>query len=389
MSGEKKYREEIDLVDYTKILWEQRKIILINVVTVTLLSLVISLIMPKTYTSSTVLMPPSSESGSDIFGALKYLPFGGILPKTKDETSSMIAILKSRTLLESVIRRFDLIKFYNTINMEYALESLASDLEIEVEKEGTIRISVDVDTDWFHPESDEKNAQTLSAEMAKYIVTQLDIINKSLQIEQASFHRIFIEERYAETINALSNAEDSLKAFQEEYNMIALPEQTLAAIESASSIKGQIVANEVKLGVLKATLNSSHPDIENIKKENIELNKKMDELEHGLDPENISKRNIFPAFVDVPDLGVRLIRLQREVEMQNTLFIFLTQQYEEAKIEESKDTPTIQILDDASIPERKSSPRRMLIVVISFSISLIITILYIFYNEDMKNKEMK
>ena len=389
MSGEKKYKEEIDLVDYTKILWEQRKIILINVVTVTLLSLVISLIMPKTYTSSTVLMPPSSESGSDIFGALNYLPFGGILPKTKDETSSMIAILKSRTLLESVIRRFDLIKFYNTINMEYALESLASDLEIEVEKEGTIRISVDVDTDWFHPESDEKKAQTLSAEMAKYIVTQLDIINKSLQIEQASFHRIFIEERYAETINALSNAEDSLKAFQEEYNMIALPEQTLAAIESASSIKGQIVANEVKLGVLKATLNSSHPDIENIKKENIELNKKMDELEHGLDPENISKRNIFPAFVDVPDLGVRLIRLQREVEMQNTLFIFLTQQYEEAKIEESKDTPTIQILDDASIPERKSSPRRMLIVVISFSISLIITILYIFYNEDMKNKEMK
>jgi len=389
MSGEKKYREEIDLVDYTKILWEQRKIILINVVTVTLLSLVISLIMPKTYTSSTVLMPPSSESGSDIFGALNYLPFGGLLPKTKDETSSMIAILKSRTLLESVIRRFDLIKFYNTINMEYALESLASDLEIEVEKEGTIRISVDVDTDWFHPESDEKKAQTLSAEMAKYIVTQLDIINKSLQIEQASFHRIFIEERYAETINALSNAEDSLKAFQEEYNMIALPEQTLAAIEYASSIKGQIVANEVKLGVLKATLNSSHPDIENIKKENIELNKIMDELEHGLDPENISKRNIFPAFVDVPDLGVRLIRLQREVEMQNTLFIFLTQQYEEAKIEESKDTPTIQILDDASIPERKSSPRRMLIVVISFSISLIITILYIFYNEDMKNKEMK
>ena len=389
MSGEKKYREEIDLVDYTKILWEQRKIILINVVTVTLLSLVISLIMPKTYTSSTVLMPPSSESGSDIFGALNYLPFGGLLPKTKDETSSMIAILKSRTLLESVIRRFDLIKFYNTINMEYALESLVSDLEIEVEKEGTIRISVDVDTDWFHPESDEKKAQTLSAEMAKYIVTQLDIINKSLQIEQASFHRIFIEERYAETINALSNAEDSLKAFQEEYNMIALPEQTLAAIESASSIKGQIVANEVKLGVLKATLNSSHPDIENIKKENIELNKIMDELEHGLDPENISKRNIFPAFVDVPDLGVRLIRLQREVEMQNTLFIFLTQQYEEAKIEESKDTPTIQILDDASIPERKSSPRRMLIVVISFSISLIITILYIFYNEDMKNKEMK
>ena len=159
--------------------------------------------------------------------------------------------------------------------------------------------------------------------------------------------------------------------------MIALNEQTSAAIDAVASIKAQMLSNEVKLGVMLGAINPNHPDIENIKLENVELNKKMNELEYGGEFMGLEKSNLFPVLSDVPELGVELIRLKREVEIQNTLFVFLTQQYEEAKIKESKNTPTVQILDYPMIPELKSAPKRMIIVLICLMLSFFINVLVI------------
>tara|TARA_B100001093_G_scaffold433889_1_gene431074 strand:- start:243 stop:746 length:504 start_codon:yes stop_codon:yes gene_type:complete len=159
--------------------------------------------------------------------------------------------------------------------------------------------------------------------------------------------------------------------------MVALNEQTSAAIEAAASIKAQMLSNEVKLGVMLGALNKKHPDIENIRIENYELSKKMDELEYGVEVIGFDKSNLFPILSEIPELGVELIRLKREVEIQNTLFVFLTQQYEEAKIKEAKDTPTVQILDYPKIPNLKSGPKRMIIVLICLFVSFFVNILFI------------
>ena len=49
----------------------------------------------------------------------------------------------------------------------------------------------------------------------------------------------------------------------------------------------------------------------------------MNELEHGRDLIGLEKSNLFPVLSEIPELGVELIRLKREVEIQNTLFVFL------------------------------------------------------------------
>ena len=95
----------------------------------------------------------------------------------------------------------------------------------------------------------------------------------------------------------------------------------------------------------------------------------MNELEYGGTVIGLEKSNLFPVLAEIPELGVELIRLKREVEIQNTLFVFLTQQYEEAKIKESKDTPTVQILDYPKIPNLKSGPKRVITVLICLFIS--------------------
>jgi len=383
---QKIHANETNLMDIIPLLWSVRKSIIKNQLIIIVITIIFVFIIPKTFTSTALLMPPTSETGGigSIMGALSNLPFGGMMSQTNDESLSTIAILKSRTLSEKVIKKFNLIDFYGVPNIDKALMSLSDNTNFEVEDEGTISISVDVDTEWLHSVESEEKAKNQCTDMAIYFVKQLDLINKSLKTEQASFHREFIGERYRQNLVDLKKAEDSLKVFQEKHKMVALPEQTLAAIEAAAALKAQMLSNEVKLGVMLGALNTNHPDIENIKKENSELSKKMNELEYGVNVIGYKKSNLFPVLADVPELGVELVRLKREVEIQNTLFIFLTQQYEEAKIKEAKDTPTVQILDYPQIPQLKSAPKRVLILIFCIIITFFVNVLFILYKSEKR-----
>ena len=377
---------ETNLMDIIPLLWSSRKGIIKNQLIIIVITIIFVFIIPKTFTSTALLMPPTSETGGigSIMGALSNLPFGGMMSQTNDESLSTIAILKSRTLSEKVIKKFNLIDFYGVPNIDKALMSLSDNTNFEVEDEGTISISVNVDTKWLHSVESEEKAKNQCTDMAIYFVKQLDLINKLLKTEQASFHREFIGERYRQNLVDLKKAEDSLKIFQEKHKMVALPEQTLAAIEAAAALKAQMLSNEVKLGVMLGALNTNHPDIENIKKENSELSKKMNELEYGANVIGYKKSNLFPVLADVPELGVELVRLKREVEIQNTLFVFLTQQYEEAKIKEAKDTPTVQILDYPQKPQLKSAPKRVLILIFCIIITFFVNVLFILYKSEKR-----
>ena len=377
--------DDSNLIDLFPILWNNKKNLVKNFFLISIITLLIVFSLPKSYTSSALLMPPTSEtSPGSIMGALSSLPFGGLMSQTNDESLSILAILKSRTLSENVIKKFDLINFYQARNIDQALVALANNTSFNVEEEGTINISVNVKTDWFHPYKSEIKAKQLCTEIAIYFAKQLDKLNKSLKTEQASFHRQFIGNRYSENLVDLRLAEDSLRMFQEENKMIALNEQTSAAIEAAAALKGQMLSNEIKLGVMLGALNNNHPDIYNIKKENSELRKKMNELEYGSGVIDFKKSSLFPVLADVPVLGVELVRLKREVEIQNTLFAFLTQQYEEAKIKEAKDTPTVQILDYPQIPYLKSAPSRGLILIICLLLTTLTNIFIILYRSEFK-----
>ena len=355
--------QEYNLIDYLKVLKRWKNFIFLNVFVITLFAIILSLIIPKTYRASAVLMPPLMQAGMGVFTPLIDSPLGGLFSQDTDETLSMIAILKSRTVLTSVIEEFNLIELYEVENIDIAIQSLKDHVLTDIDDEGTIRVSVDILTKWFHPDSEEEKAKQLCSDIANYFIKQLDIVNKKLQTEQASFQRKFIEIRYNNNIQELKLAEEKLKQFQEINNLISLSEQTNAAIEAASKIKGHILANEVRLEVLKKAYNSGHPDIDQLINEIAALTEQLHRMEYRKETEQTNIKNIFPAFSRMPELETQLRQLMREVEIQNTLLTFLTQQYEEAKINEAKDTPTIQVLDIAVKPNIKYKPFRALIVI--------------------------
>ena len=375
--------EQLTFMEIINILTRWKKTILLNVFYISLLIAVISLILPKTFTASAILMPPSSQSDVSVLNAFSEseLPFGGLISQSEEETMRLIAILKSRTVLETIINHFNLVDFYQSKNIEEALESISDYVSLELEKEGTLSIKVHVSTGWFHYKDDEKEARELSAKIANEFVNQLDIENKRLQTEQAVHQRKFLGERYEENLIDLIEAEENLKKFKEEHNIISVENQTQAAIESAAALKNQILINEVQMGVVSMKLKSNHPDIISMEDELNELKNKLYEIEFGKTETKDSEDNLFPVLSEIPQIDADLMRLSREVDIQNTLFIYLTQQYEDAKIQEARNTPTIQLLDPAIRPIEKSSPKRTLMVLVMALIAFICTSVYALYLE--------
>ena len=378
MKNSPDYLENLTFMDVINILNKCKISIIKNVFYISFITAIFSFILPKTFTAVAVLMPPGSQQDISILNAFSdsELPFGGLISKTEEEAMKLIAILKSRTVMETIIKKYNLIEFYKAENIEEALESLADHVSLEIEEEGTLSIKAHVSTGWLHYDKDELKVRELSAEIANEFVNQLDIVNKRLQTEQAVHQRKFLGERYGENLMDLIKAEEKLKQFKENHNIISIESQTRTAIESAAALKNQILINEVQKGVVSRKLKLNHPEIIGIEDEIRELTVKLHEIEYGRDTSENVRGNLFLVLSEIPQIDADLMRLTREVDIQSTLFIYLTQQYEDAKIQEAKNTPTIQLLDPAVTPIKKSSPKRLLMVFIMALITFVFSSIY-------------
>ena len=107
MSSIVSHEKVMTFYDYLFVIKNRWKFIFYNILLMFSVSVIISLIMPKTFKASTVLMPPKSQSEFGLLGALSGLPMSDLLIKPDDDTMDIIAILKSRTLMEDVIDKFD------------------------------------------------------------------------------------------------------------------------------------------------------------------------------------------------------------------------------------------------------------------------------------------
>ena len=378
MKNSPNYLENLTFMDVINILNKCKISIIKNVFYISFITAIFSFILPKTFTAAAVLMPPGNQQDISILNAFSdsELPFGGLISKTEEEAMKLIAILKSRTVMETIIKKYNLIEFYKAENIEEALESLADHVSLEIEEEGTLSIKAHVSTGWLHYDKDELKVRELSAEIANEFVNQLDIVNKRLQTEQAVHQRKFLGERYGENLMDLIKAEEKLKQFKENHNIISIESQTRTAIESAAALKNQILINEVQKGVVSRKLKLNHPEIIGIEDEIRELTVKLHEIEYGRDTSENVRGNLFLVLSEIPQIDADLMRLTREVDIQSTLFIYLTQQYEDAKIQEAKNTPTIQLLDPAVTPIKKSSPKRLLMVFIMALITFVFSSIY-------------
>lgn len=366
-------------MDYATIVVKWRWFIIRNCFFVGVIAVIVSLLLPKWYQSTAVIMPPTENSslGFNVSALLSKIPLGGLgigLPGMQSEQSQIfMAILKSRTLREKIIKKYDLMGFYESEDIEEALETLDEKLEIEFGDEGQLAIS-------FLDRTPER-----AAEITADFVAGLDSINTALNVQKAREDRLFIEKRFEQNKNDLRLAEEKLKEFQQKHGVVDIPEQTRAAISSAAQLQSEIYATEIELNMKRKHLSPQHVEVRQTRELLMEYRKKLAELKSG--NSHSADDDLFIPFEAVPDVGLDYLRLYREVEIQNTLFELLIQLYEQAKIEEAKDIPSLQILDPPSIPIKKTKPKRTLIVLLCGLLAMFVSLTYAFASESMQKIE--
>jgi len=353
--------EEINLLDYWHVLVKHKKLITKIAGGAFAASIIISLLLPNIYASTTKILPPqqSSSMGSNIRmpSGLGFLA-GGFLD-IHSPADTWMGILESENVRDAIINRFNLRKLYGEGTIEETREKLDKMVAVEISNEEIISITME--------DENPKRA----AQMANAFVEELDRVNKALIMTSGKRTRVFIEKRLGDTKQELAKAEETLKTFQEKNKAMQLDEQAKAIIEAIGEIKARLMAKQVALNTLRSYAASTNPKVEIMKTEVKELKKRLKELEKT-DKGTNSSGGVFISTENMPGLALQYARFYREAKVQQTLYELLTQQYEMARIQEAKDSSTVQILDVAKVPEKKAKPKRILIVLLStFTVAFI------------------
>lgn len=367
--------QEIDLLDYTNTLMKHRWMIIRNVLIVGFAVAFISLFLPKTYTAKTMLLPPDEKQDAGILSALAGSPFTQLGITQFSSTSDLfVQILRSRTVFDDVLQRsynyrgqsMTLLEILDIKSLEKGRLELGKKVTVAATKEGVIQLHVEL------------GDPRLAADVANKFVESLDRVNKEKYTSRAKNSRIYIENQLQLTGTKLKDASNALARFQEQYKAVSLEDQTRTAIEKAGEIKGKIIAKEVELGVALQTMKTDNIYVIQLRKEIEELNKQYNYLQFG-DSLSVKKsEEFYIPFSNVPEVGLELAELIREVKVQETVWELLNQQYYQAKIQEAKDTPTVQVLDEAVPPEFRTKPRRGLLTVVSAFLAFLVSIFWAF-----------
>ena len=365
----KEAESRVDLLDYWRVIWKERRLVLSLSAGCSILALVVSLLMPKVYEATATILPPLDPNPSGILAAAtglseKTLALG--LPTSPATPIDLFrAMLSSQTLAEEIVKRFDLARHYGVEFEEDAVKNLRGNTDIDVSPQKLLKVTVAA----TNPK--------LAADLANAYVTGLEMLNQTLAISKAGQNRKFIEKRLAEAKTDLVEAEQALAGFQAKNKTVALPEQASAALRAAAEIQGRISAVDVQLEVMKNFLTEDHLDLIRLRLEKEQLKRQVHLLESGKEGKGmLPGDNLHPAFVTVPVLGLAYAKLLRDVKVQETLYTLLSTHYEQARLAEARDTPTVQVLDLAKPPIRKSKPKIKLNMLMAGVLGLWIGILY-------------
>ena len=275
---------------------------------------------------------------------------GGI-PGLKNPNDLYVAMLQSRTIADKLIAYFDLKKRFKVETQDEARKILTGIVTITNEKAGTISVLIDDEDPKF------------AAELANAYVSELSNLTKTMAISDAAKRRLFFEKQLISVKDDLANAEIALRQTQEKTGMLELEGQVKGIIGNVAQLEGTIAAKEVQLNAMRSFATNNNPDLQRLQGEIQGYRTQLEKLKTGKTSEN---GDLMVPTGKIPEIGVEYIRSLRNVKYQETIFELLAKQYELAKLDEAKESSNIQVLDNAVPAQKKSKPRRLILILLGF-----------------------
>ena len=370
-----------DGMEWLWLLWGRRRWLSRVAVYALLASTVIAFLVPARYQSTSQLMPPDSQSASGLASVAASMGAGagglggiaGELLGLKSTSDTFVGILTSRTVQDKLIQQFDLKKLYHDRRMEDAREDLAENTAISVDRKSQI-ISITV-TD--------KSPQRAAA-MTQAYVEELNRLVAELSTSSARRERIFLEGRLQAVSHDLEESEKNFSQFASKNTAIDIKEQGKAMVDAAATLQGQLIAAQSEYEGLKQIYTDSNVRVRSVKARIDELRHQLEKLGgKGESVTSVSDQpgdSMYPSIRKLPLLGVEFADLYRRTKIQEAVLETLTKEYELAKVQEAKEIPTVKVLDVANIPDKKSSPHRLLIILLGTALAFSGAVTWVFGN---------
>jgi len=345
--------------------WRERRFIAKVVGYGLLLAAIVSLLIPPKYESTARLMPPEKQNMNALTGLLAAADdkggagslVGGLMSEAvgmKSPSALYVGVLKSSTIQDDLINRFDLRKVYRDKYMKTAREDLADNTNIDEDRKNAI-ITVTV--------SDRSPQRSM--ELARAYVEKLNSLMADLNTSDAHRERVFLEQRLQKVKQDLDGASKDLSEFSSQNLTLDMKEQGRAMVGGVASLQGELVAAESQLSGLKQIYTANNVRVRTVQARVDELRQKLGQLRGNGDVHTGDGSDDFGISVaSLPKLGLTFTDLYRRVKIEETVFEILTKQNELAKVNEAKELPTIRVLDQPRMPETKSTPKRFLIILI-------------------------
>lgn len=354
-----------DLLDYLDLLVRKKYLFL----KVLLVSLVISYLavyffVEEQFEATATLIPREEESAglaSGLLRGMKSLPLGIGAKSASAEIDLYKTIVYSRTMMEDVIRAFDLVSVYkldttDIAYMEKAVKRLSKEVGTRETEESAFSITV------------RASSRDRAAALTNYIVQRMNERIVELRVSRSKQNRVFLEQRIQEIKTQLKASEDSLRTFQERSGLLDAKAQVQGILSAHSTLETELAARRVQEGVLERLYEKGSPQVKEIQLQIEEYQKVLQNLRFKNE-----RGSILLPLAQLPHSSVEFLRRYRDVELNNLLLEFIVPLYEQAKIEEKKDYPILQVIDYAIPPAKKSYPPRVLFSLISaFSVLMIV-----------------
>ena len=365
---------EVDVVEILTALAKRKRLIFTVTIGAAVVASVVSLLIPNRYTATAKILPPQQTPPAAAMllgqltarGSASLNSTGAGVLGLKSPNDIYVGMLKSRTVQDALIANFDLARAYDRRKATDIRKALAAATDIKSGRDDLISIAV------------EDKVPKRAADLANAYVEELYKLTCSLAVTEASRRRVFLEQQLQQAKDALAGSEVALKETRQSTGIIDLDSQAKAVVEAIGFVHGQIAAKEVESQAMRTFATESNPDYILLQQQLAGLRVQRTKLEQQATGGN---GDPVVATAKIPAVALEYVRRLREMKYRETVFTLLAQQLEMARLDESKQGAIIQVLDQAVIPDMKSSPRRSLIVILTAIIAFAFGTAYVLLAE--------